>query len=78
MLGATSLTHGEFVAVDIETTGCRPGSSGIIEIGAVMVRAGVIVNHFQALVCPDEPIPASIQALTGINDLMVADAPRVE
>jgi DNA polymerase-3 subunit epsilon len=78
MLGATSLTHGEFVAVDIETTGCRPGSSGIIEIGAVLVRAGAIVDHFQALVRPDEPIPPSIQALTGIDDLMVADAPGVE
>lgn len=78
MLGATSLTHGEFVAVDIETTGCRPGNSGIIEIGAVLVRAGAIVDHFQALVRPDEPIPPSIQALTGIDDRMVADAPDVE
>jgi len=78
MLGATSLTNGEFVAVDIETTGCRPGSSGIIEIGAVLIRAGLIVNHFQALVRPDEPIPPSIQALTGIDDQMVANAPGVE
>jgi len=78
MLGATSLTNGEFVAVDIETTGCRPGSSGIIEIGAVLVRAGMIVNHFQALVRPDEPIPPSIQSLTGIDDRMVANAPGVE
>ncbi len=78
MLGATSLTHGEFVAVDIETTGCRPGNSGIIEIGAVLVKAGVITDHFQTLVRSDEPIPPAIQALTGIDDGMVANAPGVE
>ncbi|MEN6430562.1 MAG: exonuclease domain-containing protein, partial [Coriobacteriales bacterium] len=78
MLGPTSLTDGEFVAVDIETTGCRPGSSGIIEIGAVLVRAGAIEDVFQTLVRPPEPIPHSIRDLTGIDDEMVADAPPIE
>jgi DNA polymerase-3 subunit epsilon len=77
MLGATSLTDGSFVAVDIETTGCRPGSSGIIEIGAALIRAGVIVECFETLVRPDEAIPHAIQHLTGIDDDMVADAPDV-
>ncbi len=77
MLGATSLTDGDFVTVDIETTGCRPGSSGIIEIGAVLVRAGTIVDRFETLVRPNEAIPQAIQFLTGIDDSMVADAPLV-
>ncbi|MHB8707133.1 MAG: exonuclease domain-containing protein [Coriobacteriia bacterium] len=78
MLGSTTLTEGDFVAVDIETTGCRPGSSGIIEIGAVLVRAGLIQDHFQTLVRPSEPIPHSIRTLTGIDDDMVAGAPDVD
>lgn len=78
MLGSTSLLDGDFVAVDIETTGCRPGSSGIIEIGAVLVRAGRITDTFQTLVRPPEPIPHAIRSLTGIDDQMVADAPEVD
>ncbi|MGB4593188.1 MAG: exonuclease domain-containing protein [Coriobacteriia bacterium] len=78
MLGSTSLTDGDFVAVDIETTGCRPGSSGIIEIGAVRISAGRIAGTFQTLVRPVEPIPHSIRTLTGIDEDMVAGAPEIE
>lgn len=78
MLGFTSLTDGTFVAVDIETTGCRPGSSGIIEIGAAKMQGGMIVDRFDTLVRPGEPIPPAIQNLTGIDDSMVAGAPAVQ
>ncbi|MHB8761848.1 MAG: exonuclease domain-containing protein [Coriobacteriia bacterium] len=77
MLGPTSLTTGAFVTVDIETTGCRPGTSSIIEIGAVRIEAGVITGHFSRLVRPTEPIPPAIGRLTGITGMMVAQAPGV-
>jgi DNA polymerase-3 subunit epsilon len=78
MLGHTKLDGGSFVAVDIETTGGRPGTSDIIEIGAARVEKGAIVGRFQELVRPTEPIPCAIQTLTGISDAMVADAPDLE
>ncbi|MBN2846933.1 MAG: hypothetical protein JXP72_00585 [Coriobacteriia bacterium] len=78
MLAPTLLADGPFVSVDIETTGCRPGSSSIIEIGAARIEGGAVVSTFSALVHPTEPIPAAIERLTGIGEAMVAQAPSVE
>ncbi|MDZ4654623.1 MAG: exonuclease domain-containing protein [Coriobacteriia bacterium] len=77
MLAGTPLNDGDFVTVDIETTGCRPGTNDIIEIGAVRIRSGVIVARFGELVRPTEPIPPSIKHLTGIDEDMVADADEI-
>ena len=78
MLGTTSLAHGSFVTVDIETTGSRPGSGGILEIGAVRIESGTITARFTALVHPGEPVPPAIRHLTGIDDAMVASAPPID
>jgi DNA polymerase-3 subunit epsilon len=77
MLGDTRLKDGDFVAVDIETTGPVPGHDSIIEIGAVRVSNGAIVGYFETLVRPSTPVPPAIVELTGITDEMVADAPSV-
>jgi DNA polymerase-3 subunit epsilon len=74
----TPLSEVTFVVVDLETTGGNSAESRITEIGAVKVRGGEVLGEFQTLVNPHEPIPAFIQLLTGITDLMVADAPRIE
>lgn len=74
MLAGTSLGEGDFITVDIEATGCRPGTNSIIEIGAVHIQAGAIVARFGELVRPNEPIPQAIRHLTGIDDDMVSDA----
>lgn len=66
-----------FVIVDLETTGGPASSAGITEIGAVKVRGGEVLGEFATLVQPDAPIPAHIQALTGITHAMVLDAPSV-
>lgn len=78
MLGSTSLRDGDFVAVDIETTGPIPGCDSIIEIGAVRMRAGHAVGYFETLVRPERPIPHAIVELTGISDDMVSKAPSVD
>ncbi|WP_430869065.1 DEDD exonuclease domain-containing protein [Demequina aurantiaca] len=67
-----------FVVVDLETTGGSPATSAITEIGAVKTRGGEIVGEFQTLVDPGGPIPPFIVALTGITDVMVYAAPRIE
>ncbi len=66
------------VVFDIETTGFGPGSDHIIEIGAVKVREGEIVEHFSSFLNPQVPIPLEIEKLTGITDEMVLSAPTVE
>ena len=68
----------DFVVFDIETTGFSPVNNRIIEIGAVKVSGGSIVDRYSTFVNPKTPIPFEIEKLTGINDSMVIDAPEIE
>ena len=67
-----------YVVFDIETTGFSPVKNRIIEIGAVKVVEGKIVDRFSTFVNPRVPIPFRIEQLTSINDEMVMDAPGIE
>jgi DNA polymerase III epsilon subunit family exonuclease len=67
-----------FVALDLETTGAKPGAGKITEVGAVRIEGLRIVKHFQTLVNPQRVIPPIITSITGITQGMVADAPRIE
>ena len=67
-----------YVVFDIETTGFSPDVNHIIEIGAVKVENGKIVDRFSSFVNPQVPIPYRIEELTHINDNMVIDAPTVD
>jgi DNA polymerase-3 subunit epsilon len=67
-----------FVVVDIETTGSRPGTSKITEIGAVRIEGLRQVGTFETLVNPQRPIPSKIIEITGITPRMVLGAPRIE
>lgn len=68
----------DYVVFDIETTGFSPVNNRIIEIGAVRVCGGEVVDHFSTFVNPRVPIPFEIEKLTGIRDDMVLDAPFIE
>src|SRR5262245_13786161 len=48
-----------YVVFDLETTGLRPGSARICEIGAVRVRALELADRFETLVNPRVPLPAA-------------------
>jgi DNA polymerase-3 subunit epsilon len=67
--------------VDLETTGTGAGVDAITEVGIVRVDAdpdGIAsprVTEWSTLVNPGVPIPPDIQALTGITNAMVRDAP---
>ncbi|MEG0214709.1 MAG: PolC-type DNA polymerase III, partial [Hungatella sp.] len=67
-----------YVVFDIETTGFSPLKNKIIEIGAVKVTGGIIVDRYSTFVNPDVPIPFQIEKLTGINDNMVLQAPKID
>src|SRR5438477_10748612 len=70
------LDRATFVVVDLETTGLRPGSSRICEIGAVRVRELELEEEFELLVDPGVPIGPAISALTGLRDADVRGAPH--
>lgn len=67
-----------FVVFDIETTGFSSTKNKIIEIGAVKVLDGNIVDTYSTFVNPEVPIPYEIEELTGIRDEMVLEAPTID
>jgi len=62
--------------VDIETTGGDKNSSRITEIAIYLYDGEKIVDEFVSLINPERQIPDFITRLTGINNEMVASAPR--
>lgn len=76
---STLLQETTFVVVDLETTGASPKKgAAITEIGAVKVKGGEIIGEFKSFVNPLLPIPEYITAMTGIDDLMLAQAPVID
>ncbi len=67
--------HDRIAVIDLETTGTAATSDGITEIGIVRIERGEVVEEWASLVNPETSIPPEIQALTGITDAMVRDAP---
>ena len=74
----TPLCDVTFCVLDLETTGGDPGSDTITEIGAIKVRGGESDGTFQTLVNPGRAIPPTVTVLTGITEMMVMAAPRIE
>ncbi|GHT94216.1 DNA polymerase III subunit epsilon [Betaproteobacteria bacterium] len=65
--------------IDFETTGISPEyGARPTEVAIVLIDEGEIIDRFQSLMNPEVPIPYDIQALTGISNAMVRNAPKVE
>jgi DNA polymerase-3 subunit epsilon len=65
----------EIAFVDVETTGTAPTGARITEVGIVRVVDGALAEEWCSLVNPECSIPEAIQALTGITNELVRDAP---
>ena len=65
----------DFVALDFEATDLDPRRARIIEVGAVRVRSGQVVEQFQTLVQPGVPVPPVVARTTRIDDAMLLDQP---
>lgn len=66
-----------YVVFDVETTGLSAVYDTIIELAAVKVKGGEIIDKFEAFANPHRPLSATIIELTGITDDMLQDAPDV-
>ena len=73
-----ALEDAPFVVFDLETTGTRPGSSRIVEIGAVRMLGFEPVASFERMVNPGFPVPETITRITGIQTRDVRRAARIE
>ena len=66
----------DYVAFDLETTSRDPSECEIVEIAAVRVRNGVIVEQFERLVRPTRPIPPAATKIHGYCDADVCEQPH--
>ena len=64
-----------YIAFDLETTGLRPASDRILEIGAVKVEGGEVTGTYETLIDNGISIPPRITELTGITEEMVKGCP---
>jgi len=68
-----------YCVFDFETTGFNAGGEdSIIEIGAVLIKNGEILERYDELINPGRPLPPKITELTGITDEMLEDKDNEE
>ena len=71
-------TFPDFVAIDTETTDFDLGLCEVIDLAAVRVRNGAIVDQFQSLIRPRRPISPEAERVHRISAADVRDAPALE
>lgn len=70
----TPYAQQRYCVLDIETNGSKPGSSQVIEIGAVMLQNGEVIDRFETFVeCAF--LPEYITKITGIEPTDLIGAP---
>lgn len=78
MARAFPLHQQPFVVVDLETTGGSAIYDRVIEVAALRVQGGRVLDRFETLVNPGVSVPPFITRLTGISTAMVSGRPRLE
>ena len=78
MTMSQDLLEGNFISVDLETTGLNPLKDTIIEVGMVRMSHGEIHDTYDQLINPGIPIPSTITQITGIQNQDCQDQPVLE
>ena len=73
-----SIVNHPLVFIDIETSGSKPEHSRVIEVAAIRVEQSKVVDTYQSLINPREPLPWQITRVTGLTDDDLFEAPRFE
>ena len=68
----------DYIVFDLETTGISSAADEVIEISALKVKGGCIVDEFSTLMNPRMPIPFAATRVNGITDDMVKGSPTFE
>ncbi|MFS0590773.1 PolC-type DNA polymerase III [Cytobacillus horneckiae] len=71
------VTEDTYVVFDVETTGLSAVYDTIIELAAVKIYDGEIIDRFESFANPHHPLSATTINLTGITDDLVENAPEV-
>jgi DNA polymerase III epsilon subunit family exonuclease len=74
-MSSSSASFTDFTTIDIETTDNDTANADVVEIAAVRVRGGRIVDRYSSLVKPRMPIAPGAAETHGITDADVAGAP---
>ncbi|BCB03391.1 PolC-type DNA polymerase III [Bacillus sp. KH172YL63] len=72
------LEDSTFIVFDVETTGLSAVYDTIIELAAVKIKDGEIIDKFESFANPHHPLSATTIDLTGITDDMVQSAPEIQ
>ncbi|ACB08716.1 DNA polymerase III subunit alpha [Thermotoga sp. RQ2] len=74
----SSFENATFVVLDFETTGLDPQVDEIIEIGAVKIQDGQIVDEYHTLIKPSREISRRSSEITGITQEMLENKRSIE
>ncbi|MDT0644310.1 exonuclease domain-containing protein [Zunongwangia sp. F363] len=65
-----------YAIIDVETTGGGISGNRLTEICIVLLKGAEVIDKYTSLVNPEKIIPHQITSLTGIDNEMVAEAPK--
>ena len=68
----------DYTVIDIETSSINVKEAEVIELAAVRVRNGDIVDTYSTFIQPTRPVSPKITEITGITNEMLIDAPKIE
>ncbi|MEI7998186.1 MAG: 3'-5' exonuclease [Candidatus Omnitrophota bacterium] len=74
-----NIKNTEFVVFDVETTGLSAQDGDrIVEIAALKIKNGQVVDKFYSLVNPKRSIPSQATRINNITDDMLTEAPTAQ